>query len=326
MTFVQASAAALEEALAIDPTVVMFGEDMADDTGGGVFGVSAGLSTKYGDRVRSTPISEQAIMGAAVGAAVAGLRPVVEIMLMNFMGIAMDQFVNHASKLRFMSGGQTPVPLTVRTATGAGFQQAAQHSDMLEAWFGHVAGCKVVTASNPADAKGLLLSCIFDDDPCIFIENTLLYFGPGAVPGEAPPPGHRVPLGKANVVREGSDVTVVSYGRQVIDAITVVDRLAEEGLSVELIDLRTIMPFDERTVLESVAKTKRAVVVHEAVKRCGVGAEVSSRIHEELFGELAKPVLRVGARTSPVPYSAVLEQAYLPQAPQIEAAIRAVTA
>src|SRR5882724_4410700 len=183
MTFVEASNAALDEALGSDPNVILLGEDISDETGGGAFHVTAGLSTKHGsDRVRYTPIAEQAIMGAAVGAAVAGMRPVAEIMLMNFMSVAMDQFANHAAKLRFMSGGQTAVPLTVRTATGAGGQFGAQHSDMLESWFGHLAGCKVVVASSPADAKALLLSCIFDDDPCIFIENTLLYFSGASGP------------------------------------------------------------------------------------------------------------------------------------------------
>jgi pyruvate/2-oxoglutarate/acetoin dehydrogenase E1 component len=322
ITFVEASNLALAEALAIDPTVILLGEDIADDQGGGVFHVTAGLSTKYGtDRVRSTPISEQAIMGAAVGAALGGLRPVAEIMLMNFMAHAMDQFANHAAKLRFMSGGQTPVPLTVRTATGAGGQFGAQHSDMLEAWMAHLPGCKVVVPSNPADAYGLLLSCIFDDDPCLIIENTMLYFSGAS--GSSPEPGARVPLGVANVVRAGSDITVVGYGRPLLDSIGVAQELADEGVSVEVIDLRTVAPYDERCVLESVAKTKRAVIVHEGVRRHGVGAEIAARINEELFGELAAPVGRVGAAFSPVPYAANLEAAYYPGATAVMAAARA---
>ena len=323
MTFAEASRAALDEALGLDPDVILLGEDIADETGGGVFKVTSGLSTKYGsERVRFTPISEQAIVGAAVGAAVAGMRPVAEIMLMNFLAVAMDQFANHAAKLRFMSGGQTPVPLTIRTTTGVGAQFGAQHSDMVEAWLAHLPGCKVVVPSTPADAKGLLLSCIFDDDPCVFVENTLLYYL--GFNGPAPEPGHRVPLGVANVARAGSDVSVIGYGRQMQDATIVADQLAAEGISVELVDLRTVSPWDERTVFESVAKTKRAVVVHEAVRRGGVGAEISARIHEELFSELTAPVERVGAPFAPVPYAASLEAAYLPGGAQIIAAVRKV--
>ena len=321
LTFVEATRQALDEALAKDPTVLVLGEDIADETGGGVFKCTAGLSTKYGDRVRTTPISEQAIMGAAVGAAVAGMRPVAEIMLMNFMTVAMDQFFNHAAKLRFMSGGQTPVPLTVRTATGAGAGFGAQHSDMLEAWIAHTPGAKVVVPAFPADAKALLTACIFDDDPCVFVENTLLYFGGAS--GPAPPEGYAVRIGSANVLREGGDVTVVGYGRPLYDVLAVAEKLDQEGIGVEVVDLRTIAPFDEATVLASVGKTKRAVVVHEAVKRFGVGAEVASRIHEELFSDLRGPVQRVGGKHAPVPFASNLEQAYLPQQADIEAAIRA---
>jgi pyruvate dehydrogenase E1 component beta subunit len=319
-TFGQGITMALDEAMAADPTVFLLGEDVADAQGGGVFKCSLGLSAKYGEaRVRSTPIAEQAIIGAAVGAAITGMRPVAEIMLMNFMTVAMDQIVNHAAKLRYMSGGQTGVPLTIRTTTGAGRGFGGQHSDMLEAWFAHVAGLKVVTASSPADAKGLLLSCIEDDDPCIFIENTVSY----RVTGPAPEPGLRIPLGKANVLREGSDVTVVSYGKPIADVVAVADTLAAEGISVEIVDLRTIAPFDAETVLKSVAKTHGAVIVHEAVTPFGVGAELSSRIHEELFSDLRKPVGRVGSRFAPVPFSPVLEKGFLYSREQIEAAIRA---
>jgi len=318
INFTQAINLAMDEAMALDPRVILMGEDVADDQGGGVFTATKGLSSKYGvGRVRSTPISEQAIIGAAVGAAMVGYRPVAEIMLMNFIAVAMDQVVNHAAKLRFMSGGQTKVPLTIRTATGAGAGFGGQHSDMLEAWFAHVPGLKVVTASNPADAKGLLLSCIFDDDPCIFIENTLAY----GVSGPAPEPGYRVPLGKAAVAREGSDVTVIGYGPAIGHALAVAEEMVKDGVSVEVIDLRTIAPFDEAAVLASVGKTRRAVVVHEAVRKFGVGAEISSLIHERLFADLKAPVQRVGSAYAPVPFSPVLEKAFLYSREDIAAAI-----
>ncbi|PZN95818.1 MAG: alpha-ketoacid dehydrogenase subunit beta [Alphaproteobacteria bacterium] len=320
INFVQGLHMALDEAMAADENVIALGEDIGDEQGGGVFKITKGLSTKYGrHRIRATPISEQAIIGAAVGAAIAGLRPVAEIMLMNFVTVAMDQIVNHAAKLRFMSGGQTNVPLVIRTTTGAGVGFGGQHSDMLEAWFAHVPGLKVVMASNPADAKGLLLSAIEDDDPVILIENILAY----GQQGEAPPPGYRVPLGKAAIARAGTDVTVIAYGRAVNDALAVAEAMAGEGVSVEVVDLRTIAPFDEATVLASVEKTGRAVVVHEAVRAYGTGAEIASRIHEELFDTLKAPVGRIGSTYSPVPFSPPLEKAWIYSQAQISAAIRA---
>lgn len=310
---------ALDEAMALDPTVLLFGEDVADPEGGGVNGGTRGLSTKYGDlRVRSTPISEQAIIGAAIGAAMVGMRPVAEIMLMNFTTVAMDMITNHAAKLRFMSGGQTQLPMTIRVTTGAGFGTGGQHADYLEAWFAHTAGLKVVTYSNPVEAAGLLLSSIFDDDPVIFIESLPGYW----TPGEAPEPGARIPLGVASIVRPGSDVTVISYGPQVSVAMKAAEVLAKDGIDVEVIDLRTIVPWDRETVLKSVAKTGRAVVSHEAVRAFGVGAEISSVIHEELFSELKCAVQRVGAPSCAVPYSHVLESAFVPSSEKIEAAIR----
>lgn len=306
MTGVEATRTALEEALEEDPRVIVFGEDVADREGGGIMGATRGLSTRFAERVRSTPISEQAIAGAAIGAAIAGMRPVAEIMLMNFVSVAMDQIVNHAAKIRFMSGGKTAVPLTIRTMSGVGSGLGGQHSDMYEAWLAHVPGLKVVVPSNPADWKGLLTSCIFDEDPCIFVETTQLLFAKGP----APAPGHRVPLGKAEVVRSGSDITLVSYGRPLLDALKVADRLQRQDISVEVVDLRCIAPLDEETVFLSVAKTRRAVIIHEAVKAFGVGAELSSRIHEELFSDLQSPVVRIGAHHSPVPFSQPLEKAY----------------
>ena len=311
---------ALDIALESDPDVFELGEDIQDPKGGG-FGIHKGLSTKYGpERVRCTPISEQAIMGAAVGAALGGMRPVAEIMLMNFISVAADQLFNHAAKLRYMSGGVTPVPLTVRTTTGAGAGFGAQHSDMLENQLVHVPGLKVVVPSTAADAKGLLLSSIFDDDPCVFIEMSSLYF---TVRDEVPDGDYRVPLGSARVAREGSDLTLITYGKQVLDCLALAEQLAGEGISLEVIDLRTLQPLDTDTIFTSVAKTRRAVVVHEAVTRGGFGAELSAQIHSELFGDLAGPVGRVGGANTPVPYASSLEQAFLPTS-RIEPAVRAL--
>ncbi len=310
---------AIDEAMAEDECVILLGEDVAAKQGGGVFKVSSGLTEKYGEhRVRSTPISEQAIMGACVGAALAGFRPIAEIMLMNFLTVCMDQLVNHAAKLRFMSGGQTNVPLVVRTTTGVGVGFGGQHSDMLEAWFAHVPGLKIVTPSNPADAQGLMRSAIACNDPVIFIENILCY----GMTADAPVAGYRVPLGKAAIAREGSDCSLITYGRTVADALDVAVQLGDEGVSVEVIDLRTIAPYDEETVLASVRKTGRAVVLHEAVKAYGTGAEMSSRIHEALFNELKAPVQRVGGTFSAVPMANALEQAWIPSKDGIKQAVR----
>lgn len=323
MNTIQAINLALDDAMTSDANVIVFGEDVADREEGGIVGVTKGLSTKFGDaRVRSTPIAEQAIIGAAIGASLVGMRPVAEIMLMNFTTVAMDMIVNHAAKLRFMSGGQTNVPITIRTMTGAGFGTGGQHSDYVEAWFAHTAGLKVVVPSTPADAYGLMLSCIEDDDPCIFIENMVSYWNPGP----APERGKKIPLGKANIVQVGSDVTVITYSRQVFDALAVAEKLGKEGISVEVIDLRTISPLDTATILSSVAKTKRAVIVHEAVKPFGVGAEIAARINEELFGQLKAPVQRVASEFCPVPFSKPLETAFVPSLEQIEQSIRSTLA
>lgn len=319
ITFTEAYSRALHDAMAMDSSVIMLGEDIADEEGGGVFKVTKGLSTKFGGaRVRTTPISEQAIVGAAVGAALAGMRPVAEIMLMNFITVPMDQIVNHAAKLRFMSGGQTNVPITIRTRTGAGAGTGGQHSDMLEAWFAHVAGMKVVIPSTPADAYGLMLGCIFDDDPCLFIEDAITRTQTGPVPV----PNQKIALGKAHVAREGKDVSIVGYGRPIRDSHVIAEKLAAEGISVEIVDLRTVSPLDTDTVLKSVAKTGRAVVVHEAPRSFGVGAEVAARIQEHLYGQLKAPVLRVASRDVTVPFSRVLEAEYLYKASAIEGAIR----
>ena len=320
ITMAQALNRAIDEAMAENSGVFCLGEDVAAKQGGGVFKITAGLTEKYGEnRIRATPISETAIVGAAVGAAVAGQRPIAEIMLMNFVGVCMDQIVNHAAKLRFMSGGQTNVPLVIRTTTGVGVGFGGQHSDMLEAWFAHVAGLHVVTPSNAADAQGLMRSSIDCNDPVIFIENILCY----GLKSQDPGPGYRVPLGKAAVAREGSDVSVITYGRTVLDALAVASELANEGISVEVIDLRSIAPYDEATVLASVRKTGRALTLHEAVRPFGTGAEIAANIQEKCWDSLKGPVRRIGGTFSPVPFASVLEQAWIPNKQQIVDQIKA---
>lgn len=314
----QAINAALHQAMEEDPKVLVFGEDIGDREGGGVTGVAVGLSTKFGNRVRSTPISEQVIIGAAIGAALAGYKPVAEIMMMNFTAVCMDMIVNHAAKLRFMSGGQSTVPITIRTLTGAGWQTAGQHADHLEGWFAHTAGIKVVAPSNPADYKGLLLSCIQDPDPCIIIESAGTLFIPGDVPVNQEP----IPLGLAKVVAEGTDLTIVSWSSMVVRSLQALAPLAEAGISVELVDLRTVSPWDRETVLKSVAKTGRCLVVHEAVRNFGPGAEIAATVGEELFGKLKAPVRRLGGPYSPVPFSKPLEDAYLVSVDTIVATVK----
>lgn len=319
ITMAQALNFAIDEAMAEDDGVFCLGEDVAEKQGGGVFKITSGLSDKYGEhRIRATPISETAIVGAAVGAALAGQRPIAEIMLMNFVGVCMDQIVNHAAKLRFMSGGQTNVPLVIRTTTGVGVGFGGQHSDMLEAWFAHVAGIRVVTPSNAADARGLMRASIDSNDPVLFIENILCY----GLTSQDPGAGYRVPLGKAAVPREGSDVSIITYGRTVLDALSIAEDMEKEGISVEVVDLRTIAPYDEEAVLASVRKTGRAIILHEAVKPYGTGAEMAANIHEKLWGELKKPVIRIGGTFSPVPFVAALEQAWIPTKDEIVGAIK----
>jgi len=316
---VQAINWALDDAMAKDANVILFGEEVADPEGGGVVKVTQGLSTKYGaSRVRSTPISEMGFVGAAVGAAIAGLRPVAEIMLMNFVAVCMDQITNHAAKLRFMSGGQTHVPLVLRTMTGTGFQQGGQHSDFLEAWFCHTPGLKVVMPSNPADAYGLMLGAIADDDPVLYVEHIANYW----TPGPAPQRGRAIPLGQGRLARPGKDVTLIGYSRSMLDLPVVAEALAKDGIDCEVLDLRTVAPLDTDAILTSVKKTGRAVVVHEAVRSFGVGAEVSARIHEALFRELKAPVERVASNDSPVPFAKQLEAAFIYSHADIERAVR----
>jgi len=317
MNIIQAVNLAMADAMEADPKVLALGEEVADKQEGGVVGVTKGLSSRFGtDRVKSTPISEQAIIGAAIGAAVGGYKPVAEIMLMNFMAVCMDMITNHAAKLRFMSGGQTGVPIVIRTMTGAGFGTGGQHCDYTEAWFAHTAGLKVVAPSNPDDAYGLMRAAIDDPDPVIFIENIPSYWTPGEVTKQV------VPIGKAKVVREGTDVTIIGHSLMITHALSVAEELAKDGVSVEIIDLRTISPWDKETVLASVAKTGRAIVVHEAVRQFGIGAEIAATITEELFTTLKAPVKRLGAAFSAVPFSKPLETAFAPQPAVIAEAAR----
>jgi pyruvate/2-oxoglutarate/acetoin dehydrogenase E1 component len=320
LTMAAALSEALDLALETDPDVFLLGEDIVDPAGGS-FGITAGLSTKYGrERVRETPISEQAIIGAGIGAAMLGAKPVAEIMIADFYAVCLDQVANHAAKLRYMSGGRTTVPLTIRGFFTGGFNFAAQHSQSPEAWLAHTPGLKVAMPSNPANAKGLLLAAIHDPDPVIVLEPAALY----SVKGEVPVGDYRVPLGTANVAREGTDVTVITYGPQVPNALAVAEQLASD-ISVEVIDLQWIVPWDIDAVLASVSKTRRAVVAHQAVQRAGFGAEIVSVVTEQLWGTLAAPVLRVAGKNTPVPFAAELEQEHLPGLNDLVEAIRKVT-
>jgi pyruvate dehydrogenase E1 component beta subunit/2-oxoisovalerate dehydrogenase E1 component len=316
MTSAVAMNSALDCAMAADDKVILLGEDISDPSGG-VFKVTKGLSTKYGtSRVRATPIAEQAIVGASIGLAMAGYRPVAEIMFFDFITVAMDQLVNHATKLRYMSGGATPAPITVRTTVG-GSRFGAQHAQSLEAWFMHTPGIKVVMPASPTDAKGLLASCVFDDDPCLFIEHLALAYSSKE---DVPVGDFRTPLGIANVLTTGDDVTLITYGPMVAPVLEAQQALLNKGITSEVIDLRTLMPLDLPTVLESVARTRRAVIIHEATQVCGPGAEIGSQIHEQLFGDLLAPVLRLGAEYTPVPFSPALSGF-----PTVEHVVRAAT-
>ena len=314
MTMIDAINMAFHDAMEEDPKILVLGEDVADPEEGGVSGATRGLSTKFGEhRCRTTPISEQAIIGAAIGASLAGYKPVAEIMLMNFTTVAMDMIFNHAAKLRYMSGGQTNVPIVIRTMTGAGFSTAGQHSDFLEAWFAHAPGMKVVIPSNAQDAYGLLRSAIDDPDPVLVVENMPIYW----TPTDKPEKGHRVPIGKARIAAQGNDITIVSYAGMMNKCLAALEALGQAGVSAEMIDLRTISPWDQETVLSSVAKTGRCLIVHEAVKPFGVGAEIAATLSERCFGKLKAPVSRIGAPFTPVPFSKPLESAFLPDTAQI---------
>jgi acetoin:2,6-dichlorophenolindophenol oxidoreductase subunit beta len=317
-TYLQAITDTLSEAMRANSTVLIIGEDVAE---GGPWGATRGLAEAFGaERVRNTPISEAAICGIAIGAAQSGLRPVVEIMFIDFVTLALDQLVNQAAKGHFMSGGQLTVPLVVRTQGGAGQRGAAQHSQSLEAWLTHVPGLKVVMPSTASDAAGLLASAIADPNPVVFVENKTLYFRKEDIPDDRPD----VPIGRARVVRAGRDVTVVALSRLVAEALAAAEELAAGGIEVEVIDPRTLVPLDIATIVESVGRTHRLVVAHEAVAHGGFGAEVVAQVQQAAFDELDAPIRRVGAPFAPVPFSPPLEDAYLPGRRDVVTAVRAV--
>jgi len=321
LRFAQAINRALAECMEEDPAVFVFGEDVAE--AGGPFGVTRGLHARFGsDRIRDTPISEASMSIAAVGAALSGLKPVLEIMFMDFMTLAMDALVNQAAKARYMFGGQTSVPMVVRTPHGGGISAGPQHSQCLEAWFAHVPGLKVVCPSNPADAYGLMKAAIRDPDPVIFVENKALY----AMKGELADDAGAIPIGKARLVRAGKDVTIVTYGAMVAKTERAAATLAEQGLDVEVLDLRSIQPWDEAAVLESLCRTHRLLIVHEAVEAFGVGAEIAARMADIGFDELDAPIMRVAAPFVPVPFAPSLERQYQPGEEHIIAAVRKLCA
>jgi pyruvate dehydrogenase E1 component beta subunit len=313
-TFVAAVGATLARAMRADERVIVLGEDVAE---GGPYTVTAGLAEEFGrDRVLNTPISEGAVCGVAIGAAQSGLRPVVEIMFIDFITLALDQLVNQAAKAHFMSGGQLSVPLVLRTQGGAGQRSGAQHSQSLEAWVTHIPGLKVVVPSCAADAAGLLASAIADPNPVVFVEDKALYFRREPVPADPQP----IPLGVARTLRGGDDITIVATSRMVGEALDAAARLATEGIEAEVIDPRTLVPLDLETLAASVRRTGRAVIAHEAVTAGGAGAELVARLQEAAFDCLQAPLQRVGAPFTPVPVSPPLEDAYRPGAEQIRAA------
>ena len=321
LTYVKAFNEGLTQAMREDSDVIMLGEDVAGY--GGVFHMFDGLLTEFGEkRVIDTPISEMALVGTGVGAAAMGLRPVVDLMFMDFLGVCLDQLVNQAAKMRFMFGGHIKVPLVITTAGGAGLSGGAQHSQSLEAWLAHVPGLKVCMPADPYDAKGLIVSAVRDDNPVVVILNKASLGTKGHVPEEI----YAVPLGQAKTLREGNDVTVVAIGRMALEAKKAAETLAADGISIEVIDPRTVQPFDTASVVASVKKTNRVLIVHEAVQFAGIGAEISSQIQEEAFDYLDAPVMRIGAPFSPVPFAPVLESAYIPDAARIDAGVRKLLA
>jgi pyruvate dehydrogenase E1 component beta subunit len=316
--YVHAVNRALSDALEADPRVIVLGQDIG--VAGGSFKATRGLLERFGsERVRDTPISEAAIVGAAVGAALCGLKPVVEIMFMDFVTLAMDAIVNQGAKARFMSGGRAGVPMVVRMPHGGGLNAGPQHSQCLESWFAHVPGLKVVVPATPADAYALLRAAIDDPDPVIFVENKALYARTGELDDRPAP----VDIGAARIVRSGRDATVITYGAATFAVESAASELTKEGIEIEIIDLRSLQPWDKRVVLDSVAKTHRAIVVHEATRPFGVGAEVAATIGEEGFDDLDAPVRRVAAPFMPVPFARSLETKYVPDVACITAEVRA---
>jgi pyruvate/2-oxoglutarate/acetoin dehydrogenase E1 component len=318
---------ALDQEMARDGSVVLMGEDIVggagspgeDDAWGGVLGVTKGLYAKYGrERLLDTPLSESAYIGAAIGAATCGLRPVAELMFIDFMGVCFDQIYNQAAKFRYMFGGKAETPVTIRAMVGAGFRAAAQHSQMLTPIFTHIPGLKVVCPSTPYDTKGLLAASIRDNDPVIFCEHKAMY----DMAGEVPEGSYTIPLGEAEVVSEGGDCTIVAYGLMVHRALEAADVLSTESISCEVIDLRTLSPLDLDTVLESVESTGRLVCVDEATPRCSIAADVSAQVSQQAFSSLRAGIEMVTAPHTPVPFSPVLEDAYIPSAAKVASGVR----
>ena len=321
ITYREALHHALREEMTRDERVLIFGEDVV--AYGGAYGVTSGLAKDFGEkRVFDAPIAEGVIAGAAVGAAMGGLRPVAELMTINFALLAADQIINHAAKVMHMFGGQMSVPLVIRAVGGGGAQLASTHSQSLEPMFAHVPGLKVVTPATPADGKGLLKSAIRDDNPVLFVEHALLY----RVRGEVPEGEHLVPLGKAEVKREGKHITLVAYSRMTLVALQAAELLSPEGIEAEVVDLRSLRPLDMETVLASVRKTHRALTVEEAWRTYGIGAEIASRIQEEVFDDLDAPIRRVSGVEVPLPYAKNLEQAAIPDAQRVMKAVKEVLA
>jgi pyruvate/2-oxoglutarate/acetoin dehydrogenase E1 component len=321
ITYREAVRDSLAHALRTDERVFLMGEDIAEM--GGSMGVTQGLLDEFGpQRIRNTPISEMAIVGTGIGAAIQGMRPVVEIMYEDFLTLSMEQLVNQAAKHRTMSGGQVSVPLTIRTQGGAGWSPGAQHAQQLESWFVHVPGLKVVFASTPEDVRGLLWTSIQDENPVLFFEHRTLYPIKGEVPEEIEP----IPLGRARVHREGEDVTVVATGRLVHEALEAAAQAESDGISVEVIDPRTLQPLDEEAIVESVRKTTRCVTAHEAVTRGGFGAELAAVVQHGVFDWLDAPIERVGAKFGPLPFAPELEQWVVPHAADVLDAIRRTVA
>jgi pyruvate dehydrogenase E1 component beta subunit len=323
----QAIAEGLVQEMRRDPTVVVFGEDVVGGAGspgemdawGGVMGVTKGIYAEFPDRILDTPISESAFIGAAVGAAASGLRPVAELMFVDFMGVCFDQIFNQGAKLRYMFGGKANVPMVIRTMYGAGIRAAAQHSECLYPIFTHIPGLKVVVPSNPYDAKGLLVRAIRDDDPVVFFEHKVMYAMPGDVPEEL----YTIPFGEAAIVRDGDDVTVVAIGRMVHLAQEAASALAADGIECEIVDPRTLSPLDTDTIFESVEKTGRLVVVDESNPRCSLAADICALVAQECFDQLEAAPRMVTAPHTPVPFSPVLEDMYVPDAVRIADAVRA---
>ena len=316
-TYVEALREGMVLEMRRDPNVFLAGEDVG--IFGGCFGQTQGMFAEFGPgRVVDTPISETAILGLGTGSAAAGLRPIVELMFIDFIGVAMDELFNQAAKMRYMFGGKTCIPMVLRMPAGAGFGAAAQHSQCLEAWLAHIPGIKVVMPYSPADAKGLMISAIRDDNPVMYIEHKGLY----GLEGEVPDGDYTVPIGKAAVAREGRDVSLLSWGAMVGKCLEAAAALEKEGLSAEVLDLRTITPLDAESVLATVKKTSRAVVVHEAVRTGGFGGEVAALIADQAFDYLDAPIKRVTAPDTPVPFSPPLEQEFIPSVPKILAAVK----